>query len=184
MDIAGEFSLLKDALTDEGFHLVGEHHYVDTLTMEQSFQVTVHPHNGCGKSMELSVYLEVSPRTMIAFENAANDKGELVEGFTVPLIAEWECYDIEALPDLLNFSMEIHAVGGDLPLTVRAMDEYVEIMDPPSKRLAVVAEIEVDLVELFTELGILDDTLIGKLVDISEFLVSCVHSWNTENRSQ
>ena len=97
IDVAGYVADLKDHSVDHGFHVHDERHFVETYSLRQTWEVDLHPEEGCGGPLDLHLALEVDPRILLAFEDAVFDLPEEVappDEYHFPLTFTW------ALPPL------------------------------------------------------------------------------------
>ena len=76
IDLAGYVAELKDHAVDHGFHIHDERHFIETYSLLQTWEVDLHPEEGCGGPVDLHLALEVEPRTLLAFEDAIIDLDE------------------------------------------------------------------------------------------------------------
>ena len=92
IDVAGYVADLKDHSVDHGFHVHDERHFVETYSLRQTWEVDLHPEEGCGGPLDLHLALEVDPRTLLSFEDAVIDLPEDVDPpdeYHFPLTFTW-----------------------------------------------------------------------------------------------
>lgn len=92
IDVPGFIADLKGFAIDEGFHVHDERHFVETYSLRQWWEVDIHPEAGCGSQMDLHISLDVDPRILLAFEDAAstaNDLADIPDDFFFPLTLTW-----------------------------------------------------------------------------------------------
>src|SRR6516162_6774404 len=70
LDVAGFVADLKDHAVDHGFHVHDERHLVESYSLRQTWEVDVHPEEGCEGPVDLYLSLEIDPRTLLGFEDA------------------------------------------------------------------------------------------------------------------
>jgi len=143
IDVAGYVADLKDHAVGHGFHIHDERHFLETYSLRQTWEVDLHPEEGCGGPVDLHLSLEVEPRTLLAFEDVVNGLAEgdpAPEGFHFLLTFTWALPPLEHGPDLLVLATQLAGVGGaELPLEVSAIDSFPSVTDAPERSLGVVA---------------------------------------------
>ena len=149
IDVAGYVADLKDHSDHHGFHVHDERHFVETYSLRQTWEVDLHPEEGCGGPLDLHLALEVDPRTLLSFEDAVVDLPEDAEPpdeYHFPLTFTWGLPPLPHGPDLLRLAIDLAGVGGiDLPLEVSAIDSFASATDAPERRLSIVARYPVSL---------------------------------------
>jgi hypothetical protein len=76
IDVAGYVAELKDHAVDHGFHVHDERHFVETYSLRQSWEVDLHPEEGCNGPLDLHLALEVDPRVLLSFEDVVVELGD------------------------------------------------------------------------------------------------------------
>ena len=76
IDVAGFVADLKDHAVEHGFHVHDERHFVESYSLRQTWEVDVHPEEGCEGPVDLYLSLEVDPRTLLGFEDAVMARPE------------------------------------------------------------------------------------------------------------
>ena len=100
IDVAGYVADLKEHSPDHGFHVHDERHFVETYSLRQTYEVDLHPEDGCGGPLDLHLSLDVEPRVLLAFEDAVatlDDHSDPSDEYFFPLTFTW------ALPPLPRF---------------------------------------------------------------------------------
>lgn len=180
IDVAGFVAELKDHAIGHGFHIHDERHFLETYSLRQSWEVDLHPEEGCGGPLDLHLTLEVDPRALLAFEDAMNDLSEEESppsGFVFPLTFTWALPPLEAGPDLLVLATQLAGVGGpDLPLEVSAIDSYPSATDAPERSLTVVTHHQVSLARIHEGEEMLCESL-ERCLAVSRFLLEHAAGW-------
>ena len=97
VDIAGFVADLKDHAVEHCFHVHDERHFVESYSLRQTWEVDLHPEEGCEGPVDLSLSLVVDPRVLLGFEDAViglPDDDEPDDTYYFPLDFTW------ALPPL------------------------------------------------------------------------------------
>ena len=55
IDLQGFVADLKDHVAEHGFHVHDERHFVETYSLRQSWEVDVHPEEGCSGPLDLAI---------------------------------------------------------------------------------------------------------------------------------
>ena len=149
LDVAGFVADLKDHAAEHGFHVHDERHFVESYSLRQTWEVDVHPEEGCEGPLDLYLSLEIDPRILLGFEDAVielTDDEEPPDGFHFPLSFTWALPPLPHGPDLLVLATELAGIGGpDLPLEVSATDSFPSATDAPERSLRIVAHQRVSL---------------------------------------
>ena len=89
LDVAGFVADLKDHAVEHGFHVHDERHFVESYSLRQTWEVDLHPEEGCEGPVDLYLSLEIDPRVLLGFEDAVIEVGDDAEPDRhVPLPAE------------------------------------------------------------------------------------------------
>ena len=180
IDVAGYVADLKDHAVGHGFHIHDERHFLETYSLRQSWEVDLHPEEGCGGPVDLHLSLEVDPRTLLAFEDVVNGLAEEEsppEGFQFLLTFTWILPPLERGPDLLVLATDLAGVGGtDLPLEVSAIDSFPSATDAPQRSLTVVARQDVSLSRILEGEEMLCESF-DRCLAVSRFLLDRAPSW-------
>src|ERR1044071_3935945 len=152
IDIAGFVADLKDHAVEHGFHVHDERHFVESYSLRQTWEVDLHPEEGCEGPVDLYLSLEIDPRVLLGFEDAViapDDAAEPDDASNFPLNFTWALPPLPKGPDLLVLATELAGVGGpDLPLEVSATDSFPSATDAPERSLRIVAHPRVSLLRL------------------------------------
>jgi hypothetical protein len=180
IDVAGYVADLKDHSVDHGFHVHDERHFVETYSLRQTWEVDLHPEEGCGGPLDLHLALEVDPRTLLSFEDAVVDLPEDVEPpdeYHFPLTFTWGLPPLPKGPDLLRLAIDLAGVGGiDLPLEVSAIDSFASATDAPERRLSIVARYPVSLARVLGGEELLCNVF-DRCLAVSRFLLDAAPGW-------
>ena len=183
IDIAGFVADLKDHAVEHGFHVHDERHFVESYSLRQTWEVDLHPEEGCEGPVDLYLSLEVDPRVLLGFEDAVMDRPEgddPPDDFHFPVNFTWALPPLPHGPDLLLLATELAGLGGpDLPLEVSAIDSFAAVTDAPERSLTIVARIEVSLTAIFKSEEQLCDVL-DRCLAVSEFMVDRAPAWLDE----
>ncbi len=152
VDIAGFVADLKDHAVEHGFHVHDERHFVESYSLRQTWEVDLHPEEGCEGPVDLYLSLVVDPRVLLGFEDAVinlPDDQEPDDTYYFPLDFTWALPPLPQGPNLLELATELAGVGGpDLPLEVSATDSFPSATDAPERTLRIVAHQQVSLVRI------------------------------------
>ncbi|MHB8504840.1 MAG: hypothetical protein ACYDEN_03840 [Acidimicrobiales bacterium] len=180
IDVAGYVAELKDHAIDHGFHVHDERHFVETYSLRQSWEVELHPEEGCEGPLDLHLALEVDPRVLLAFEDKVMelpDDAEPPDEYTFPLTFTWALPPLAHGPDLLRLTMELAGIGGvDLPLESSAIDSYPSATDAAERRVTVVAHRQVSLARILAGEELLCDAF-DRALAVSEYLLAQAPAW-------
>jgi hypothetical protein len=180
IDVAGYVADLKDHSVDHGFHVHDERHFVETYSLRQTWEVDLHPEEGCGGPLDLHLALEVDPRILLSFEDAVVDLPEdqdPPDEFHFPLTFTWALPPLPHGPDLLRLTMDLAGVGGvELPLEVSAIDSFPSATDAPERRLSIVAHYPVSLARVLAGEELLCD-IFDRCLAVSQFLLQASPGW-------
>ena len=140
IDVAGFVADLKDHAVEHRFHVHDERHFVESYSLRQTWEVDLHPEEGCEGPVDLYLSLEIDPRVLLGFEDAVialDDDADPEDDFHFPLSFTWALPPLPHGPDLLVLATELAGVGGrDLPLEVSATDSYPSVTDAPGAHAA------------------------------------------------
>lgn len=171
---------LKDHAVEHGFHVHDERHFVETYSLNQAWEVDLHPEEACGGPLDLHLSLEVNPRTLLGFEDAVialDDLEDPPDLWFFQLSFTWSLPPLAKAPDLLVLATELAGVGGTvLPLQVSAIDSTDSPTDATVRTLNVVGRVEVSLTQIFTAQIRLCDPL-DKALDVSRYLLERAPVW-------
>ena len=152
IDIAGFVADLKDHAVEHGFHVHDERHFVESYSLRQTWEVDLHPEEGCEGPVDLYLALEIEPRVLLGFEDvfiSLRDDEEPDDEYYFPLNFTWALPPLPKGPDLLLLATELAGVGGpELPLEVSATDSFPSATDAPERSLRIVAHQRVSLVRI------------------------------------
>lgn len=152
IDVAGFVADLKDHAVEHGFHVHDERHFVESYSLRQTWEVDMHPEEGCEGPVDLYLSLEIDPRTLLGFEDAVvgvDDADDPPDEFHFPLNFTWALPPLPESPDLLVLATELAGIGGpDLPLDTSAIDSIPNATDSSERSLRVVAHQRVSLVRI------------------------------------
>ena len=165
IDVAGFVADLKDHAVEHRFHVHDERHFVESYSLRQTWEVDLHPEEGCEGPVDLYLSLEIDPRVLLGFEDAVialDEESEPDDSFHFPLSFTW------ALPPLPR--------GPDLPVEVSATDSYPSVTDAPERTLRIVAHQKVSLLGIRRGEEVPCDTLESCLA-VSRFLLENATNW-------
>ena len=180
IDIAGFVADLKDHALEHGFHVHDERHFVESYSLRQTFEVDVHPEEGCEGPVDLYLALEVDPRVLRGFEDAVvalPEDEDPQDAFFFPLNFTWALPPLAHGPDLLVLATELAGIGGvDLPLELSAIDSFPSATDAPERSLRIVAHQRVSLLKIRVGEEVPCETLDRCLV-VSRYLLDQAERW-------
>jgi hypothetical protein len=180
IDLAGFVADLKDHAVDHGFHVHDERHFVESYSLRQTWEVDLHPEEGCEGPVDLYLSLVVDPRVLLGFEDAVMDlpdDEEPEDRFVLALDFTWALPPLPHPPNLLELATELAGVGGpDLPLEVSATDSYPSATDAPERTLRIVAHQQVSLVRIRAGDQVPCETL-DQCLAVSRYLLDRAPVW-------
>ena len=133
IDVAGFVADLKDHAVEHGFHVHDERHFVESYSLRQTWEVDVHPEEGCEGPVDLYLSLEIDPRVLLGFEDVVMmmPEGEdPPDEYSFPLNFTWGLPPLPQGPDLLVVATELAGIGGPGPAPRGLGDR----LDPGSDR--------------------------------------------------
>ena len=152
IDLQGFVADLKDHAVEHGFHVHDERHFIESYSLRQTWEVDLHPEEGCEGPVDLYLSFEVDPRVLLGFEDALlrlAEDDEPEDEYFFPLEFTWALPPLPQPPDLLVLATELAGVGGpDLPLELSATDSFPSATDAPERSLRLVARQRVSLVKI------------------------------------
>ena len=114
IDVAGFVADLKDHAVEHGFHVHDERHFVESYSLRQTWEVDLHPEEGCEGPVDLYLSLEIDPRVLLGFEDAVIERADdedPPDEFHFPLNFTWALPPLPHGPDLLVLATELAGVG-------------------------------------------------------------------------
>jgi hypothetical protein len=180
IDVAGFVADLKDHAVEHGFHVHDERHFVESYSLRQTWEVDVHPEEGCEGPVDLYLSLEIDPRVLLGFEDVVMmmPEGEdPPDEYSFPLNFTWGLPPLPQGPDLLVVATELAGIGGpELPLEVSAIDSIPAATDAPERSLRVVAHQHVSLLRL-REGDAVSCELLDRCLAVSRHLLAQSGGW-------
>ena len=180
IDLAGYVADLKDHAIGHGFHIHDERHFIETYSLRQTWEVELHPEEGCGGPVDLHLALDIDPRTLLAFEDVVMslpDEESPPDAFHFALTFTWDLPPLEHGPDLLLLATELAGVGGpDLPLEVSAIDSFPAATDAPQRTLSGAARRQVSMSQVLQGEEQTCELLEGCLA-VSRYLLEHGNDW-------
>src|ERR1700704_5183006 len=180
IDVPGFVADLKDHAVEHGFHVPDERHFVESYSLRQTWEVDLHPEEGCEGPVDLYLSLEIDPRVLLGFEDAVialDDESDPEDDFHFPLSFTWALPPLPHGPDLLVLATELAGVGGrELPVEVSATDSYPSVTDAPERTLRIVAHQKVSLLGIRRGEEVPCDTL-ESCLSVSRFLLEHANNW-------
>jgi hypothetical protein len=180
LDVAGFVADLKDHAVEHGFHVHDERHFVESYSLRQTWEVDLHPEEGCEGPVDLYLSLEIDPRVLLGFEDAViglPEDEEPEDDYHFPLSFTWALPPLPHGPDLLVLATELAGVGGrDLPLEVSATDSFPSATDAPERTLRIVAHQQVSLVRIRSGEEVPCEML-DRCLGVSRYLLDRAPEW-------
>ncbi|MFN8037173.1 MAG: hypothetical protein U0V73_14675 [Acidimicrobiia bacterium] len=180
IDIAGFVADLKDHAVEHGFHVHDERHFVESYSLRQTWEVDLHPEEGCEGPVDLYLALDIDPRVLLGFEDAVVGLAEMEEPpdeFHFPLSFTWALPPLAHGPDLLVLATDLAGIGGpDLPLEVSAIDSIPLATDAPERALRVIAHVSVSLVRIRNGEAVTCE-LLDRCLAVSRYLLGEAEDW-------
>ena len=184
IDIAGFVTYVKDHAVEHGFHVHDERHFIETVSLRQSFEIDLHPESACDGPLDLNLAFDVEPRVLLSLEDWVKEhQDELSEAdgnFQLPMFFNWALPTMKMPPDLVVLATELAGIGGpDLPIEVSGVESTGALSTGADRRLSIVGKVEMSLVDVMTGQEQLCDIL-DRCRDVSEFLVAASADWEVE----
>ncbi len=181
LDVAGFVADLKDHAVEHGFHVHDERHFVESYSLRQTWEVDLHPEEGCEGPVDLYLSLEIDPRVLLGFEDAVielADDEEPNDEFHFPLSFTWALPPLAARPRPAGARDRARraSVVRDLPLEVSATDSFPSATDAPERSLRIVAHQRVSLLGIRRGEEVPCDTLEACL-GVSRYLLDHASRW-------
>ncbi|HKA93890.1 MAG TPA: hypothetical protein VKE97_08805, partial [Acidimicrobiia bacterium] len=104
IDIPGFVADLKDHAVEHGFHVHDERHFVESYSLRQTWEIDMHPEEGCEGPVDLYLSIEIDPRVLLGFEDAVMGRPEMddpPDEFHFPVNFTWALPPLPHGPDLL-----------------------------------------------------------------------------------
>jgi hypothetical protein len=184
IDIAGFVTYVKDHAVEHGFHVHDERHFIETVSLRQSFEIDLHPESACDGPLDLNLAFDVEPRVLLSLEDWVKEhQDDLTEAdgnFQLPMFFNWALPTMKMPPDLVVLATELAGIGGpDLPIEVSGVESTGALSTGADRRLSIVGKVEMSLVDVMTGQEQLCDIL-DRCRDVSEFLVAASADWEVE----
>lgn len=180
VDLQAFVADLKDHVTEHGFHVHDERHFIETYTNRQTWEIDLHPDRACEGPLDIHLALQVDPRALIFFEDEVINMGEDQEPSTdicLPLSINFVLPPLPFAPDLLILATELAgATTLDLPLEVSAVDSFAAVTDAPVRGISMVGRVDVELAKIFLGHSVLCDVL-DRCQEVAEFLLDRAPAW-------
>ena len=180
LDVAGFVADLKDHAVEHGFHVHDERHFVESYSLRQTWEVDVHPEEGCEGPVDLYLSLEIDPRVLLGFEDAVMarpDGDDPPDEYRLPLNFTWGLPPLPQGPDLLVVATELAGIGGpDLPLEVSAIDSIPAAVEAPERSMRIVAHQGVSLLRI-RDGDAVSCELLDRCLGVSRFLLEAAEGW-------
>jgi hypothetical protein len=180
IDVAGFVADLKDHAVEHGFHVHDERHFVESYSLRQTWEVDLHPEEGCEGPVDLYLSLDVDPRVLLGFEDAVIGRPEdddPPDTFNFPLSFTWALPPLPHGPDLLVLATELAGHGGpDLPLVVSAIDSIPAATDAPERSLRIIAHQRVSLLRI-RDGDAVSCELLEHCLAVSRYLLQSAPDW-------
>ena len=181
IDLHGFVANLKDHVSEHGFHVHGDRHFVETYSNRQTWEVDLHPDHACGGPLDIVLCVEVEARTLLTFEDdiaSRPDDEEPDDAITVPLTLSFVLPPVHLGPDLLLLATELAAIGGtELPLQVSSVDRVAAVTDAAERTVNIDARVELALSRIFLgDLEVLCEML-ERARGVCEFLLDRAPAW-------
>jgi len=182
IDLHGFVANLKDHVSEHGFHVHGDRHYVETYSNRQTWEIELHPDDACGGPLDMVLCLEAESRTLLTFEDDVNSRPEDEDpddAITVPMTLSFVLPPLHLGPDLLVLATDIAAVGGpELPLQVSAVDRVAAVTDAAERTVNIEGRVELALSRIYLgqDLEVLCEML-DRARSVCEFLLDRAPAW-------
>lgn len=180
IDVAGFVADLKDHAVEHGFHVHDERHFVESYSLRQTWEVDMHPEEGCEGPVDLYLSLEIDPRVLLGFEDAVMGRPESddpPDDFHFPMTFTWALPPLPHGPDLLVLATVLAGLGGpELPLEVSAIDSIPAATDAPERSLRIIGHQQVSLLNIRDGDAVSCDVL-ERCLAVSRYLLAGAPDW-------
>jgi hypothetical protein len=180
IDVPGFVADLKDHAVEHGFHVHDERHFVESYSLRQTWEVDMHPEEGCEGPVDLYLSLEIDPRVLLGFEDAVMGRPESddpPDDFHFPMTFTWALPPLPHGPDLLVLATELAGLGGpELPLEVSAIDSIPAATDAPERSLRIIGHQQVSLLNIRDGDAVSCDVL-ERCLAVSRYLLAGAPDW-------
>ncbi len=182
IDLHGFVANLKAHVSEHGFHVHGDRHFVETYSNRQTWEVDLHPDDACGGPLDMVLCLEAEARTLLTFEDDVNSRPEDEDpddGITVPMTLSFVLPPLHLGPDLLVLATDLAAIGGpELPLQVSSVDRVAAVTDAAERTVNIEARVELPLSRIYLgqDLEALCEML-DRARNVCEFLLDRAPAW-------
>ena len=153
IDLHGFVANLKDHVSEHGFHVHGDRHFVETYSNRQTWEVDLHPDHACGGPLDMVLCVEAESRTLLTFEDDVNSRPEDEDpddAITVPMTLSFVLPPLQLGPDLLVLATDLAAVGGtELPLQVSSVDRVAAVTDAAERTVNIDGRVELALSRIY-----------------------------------
>jgi hypothetical protein len=180
IDVAGFVADLKDHAVEHGFHVHDERHFVESYSLRQTWEVDMHPEEGCAGPVDLYLSLDIDPRVLLTFEDEVirrSDGDDPPDEFHFPLNFTWALPPLAHGPDLLVLATELAGLGGpDLPLEVSEIDSIPAATDASEQSLRIIGHQKVSLLHIRDGDAVSCDSL-ERCLAVSRYLLENAPDW-------
>jgi len=180
LDVAGFVADLKDHAVEHGFHVHDERHFVESYSLRQTWEVDLHPEEGCEGPVDLYLSLDIDPRVLLGFEDAVIarlDGDDPPDEFAFPFSFTWALPPLPHGPDLLVLATELAGLGGpELPLQASAIDSIPEATEAPERSLRIVGNLRLSLLHIRDGDAVTCETL-DRCLSVSRYLLEQAPEW-------
>ncbi len=182
IDLHGFVTNLKDHVSEHGFHVHGERHFVETYSNRQTWEVDLHPEHSCGGPLDMLLCIDAEARTLLAFEDdvaSRPDDEDPDDAIAVMMTLGFVLPPLHLGPDLLVLATELASIGGtELPLQVSSVDRVAAVTDAAESTVNIEAQIALplSLIYLGRDLEMICDML-ERSRSVCEFLLDRAQAW-------
>ena len=182
IDLHGFVANLKDHVSEHGFHVHGDRHFVETYSNRQTWEVDLHPDHACGGPLDMVLCVEAESRTLLTFEDDVNSRPEDEDpddAITVPMTLSFVLPPLQLGPDLLVLATDLAAVGGtELPLQVSSVDRVAAVTDAAERTVNIDGRVELALSRIYLgeDLEVLC-AMLDRARKVCEFLLDRAPAW-------
>lgn len=158
IDVTGVIEAIKDKAFGFGLHTHDERHFVETRSMRQTWEVCMHHASGCANSIDLTMSLEIEPRTMISFadEVASLSKGNKPpDDYLLALVFTWMSPPLSDRPDMLGLHNDFaHYRHDGILLEISTTSTYEGLFSEPQHTVVFTKRSSISLAAIYTGKGI------------------------------
>ena len=177
-NIASFLAIEKEHFDKHGFHLHGESHTFDTVSLDQEFHISLHPEETCENDL-IQIYLTVpwsgeKQVALLEWFESSDHEDELPEHFYIEFYFDFCLPLLDNPPNLLDVCINLMSRfdGTPIRVNVSATDRIETVTEPARREIHIRADAIVYLKDLLcsdtNDVSLKDD--VAPMCDILENL--------------